>query len=225
MFINRLLPVGLGAIGANFAYLRTQKHSRAQAAVVVAANNIVGFIGHAVVLTAAFVLLGVRLPDGIAGNQLRHGWLLAAGVLIIGVSFVLLWRTQRRVRKTLQQLIGHYRRRPVRVLAAVLTSALLTISNVWCLQFCLQATGINLPFTTTLLIFTFGVGLGTAVPTPGGLGGVEAGLVAGLVAYDVAGAPALAAVVLYRLISYWFALATGALAFVYCRQRSLFRLG
>ena len=56
-------------------------------------------------------------------------------------------------------------------------------------------------------------------PTPGGLGGVEAGLVAGLVAYRVASADALAAVLVYRLVSYWLMLAIGAAAFVIAERR------
>ncbi len=46
--------------------------------------------------------------------------------------------------------------------------------------------------------------------TPGGVGVIEAALLAGLLAAGVAAAPAAAAVVIYRGVTYWLALATGA---------------
>jgi uncharacterized membrane protein YbhN (UPF0104 family) len=48
---------------------------------------------------------------------------------------------------------------------------------------------------------------------------VEAGLVAGLVVYQVDSAAALAAVLVYRLISYWLPLAAGAAAFAVSHRR------
>jgi len=51
------------------------------------------------------------------------------------------------------------------------------------------------------------------VPTPGGLGGVEAALVALLVAVAVeSAAVALAVALVYRVVSYWFALGVGGVA-------------
>jgi uncharacterized protein (TIRG00374 family) len=69
------------------------------------------------------------------------------------------------------------------------------------------------------LVFTFGIALGTATPTPGGLGGIEAGLVAGLIIYHVDSATALATVLLYRLLSYWLPLLVGAAALVYSQRQ------
>lgn len=58
-------------------------------------------------------------------------------------------------------------------------------------------------------------------PSPGGLGGVEAALVALLVALTgLTAAQALAAALVYRLASYWFALGVGGLAAVTVVARS-----
>lgn len=53
----------------------------------------------------------------------------------------------------------------------------------------------------------------TAAPTPGGIGAVEAVLLAALTGLGIASAPALAAVFLYRLATFWLPIAPGALAF------------
>jgi uncharacterized protein (TIRG00374 family) len=97
----------------------------------------------------------------------------------------------------------------------------LTLFNVLCLLCCLSALGIHLPFVIVLLVFSFGVGAGAATPTPGGLGGFEAGLTAGFVAYHVGSSSALAAALLYRLISYWLPLIFGAVAFTICQKQKL----
>jgi len=84
------------------------------------------------------------------------------------------------------------------------------------------ALGVHLPFIVVVLIFSFGLSTGTVTPTPGGLGGFEAGLTAGFVAYHVGSASALAIALLFRLISYWLMLAIGALAFTVSERKHLF---
>ena len=55
--------------------------------------------------------------------------------------------------------------------------------------------------------------------TPGGLGFVEAGLTGTLVLAGVPGGDALAATLLYRLVSYWLPLPAGGIAYVLFRRR------
>ena len=60
--------------------------------------------------------------------------------------------------------------------------------------------------------------LGNLVPLPGGIGGVEGGLIGALVLYGVAAVPATAAVLLYRVVQLWLPAGLGALAFVQLRR-------
>jgi uncharacterized protein (TIRG00374 family) len=101
----------------------------------------------------------------------------------------------------------------------------LTVCNVLCLWAAGLAAGVHLPLAVLFIIFTFGIGLGSATPTPGGLGGFEAGLFAGLAAYHVPAGPALAVALLYRLLSYWLALIVGGVAFAASQRRHLFSAG
>jgi uncharacterized protein (TIRG00374 family) len=98
----------------------------------------------------------------------------------------------------------------------------LTACNTFCLYVCLQALGLSLPLSVVLVVFTLGVSAGEAVPTPGGLGGFEAGLAAGFVAYGIEPSQALAAAILYRLVSYWLPLAAGLAAFIASERLGLF---
>ncbi len=227
MFMNRLLPAGVGALGANYVYLKNQRHSTAQATGIVALNNAVGFAGHGLLLVIVLLCspsqsLAAAGQPAVPGDALKIIGVLAGLLVLAG----LVWgwkRLERIVRGVLQQILT-YRHHPLSAAGALLSSVTLTLCNVLCLMSCLLALGVHVPFAAILLVFTFGVGTGIATPTPGGLGGFEAGLAAGFVAYHVDNAAALAAALLYRLVSYWFPLMLGALAFSVCQRQKWLEL-
>lgn len=225
MFINRLLPGGIGALGANYAYLRHVKHSPTQAGSAVAINNLLGVVGH-VVLVAGTMLLYSGQTNFISGsNKFINLFLVLSGIIaVVFVSVYLGFGRKKFVRalKDIRKQLLSYKKRPLRLPLALLSSMSLTAFNVLCLLACAMAMGVHVSFAVVLLIFSFGVGAGTATPTPGGLGGFEAGLVAGFVAYGVATPVALAVALIYRIISYWLPLLVGGVAFIICQQRQLF---
>jgi uncharacterized protein (TIRG00374 family) len=69
------------------------------------------------------------------------------------------------------------------------------------------------------VVLLVGSALGSALPTPGGLGGVEGAMVAGLVAAGVGAGAALSAVLLFRLLSFWAPMPVGAAALLWLRRR------
>jgi uncharacterized protein (TIRG00374 family) len=223
MFMNHLLPGGIGGIGANYAYLRKAKLSSAEASAAVAINNSLGFLGHIAILLI-IILIHPEFLDMIHGLSLSQAsWLSIVCILMLVTSAALcVRRVRNRLLHILQgflQQLRRYKDHPSHVLWALGSSVLLTLANVSGLWFGLLAIGVHLSFFIVLLVFTLGVGVGTVTPTPGGVGGVEAGLVAGLVAYHMTAAAALAAVLVYRLVSYWLALCIGAVVFVVVRKR------
>ncbi len=56
--------------------------------------------------------------------------------------------------------------------------------------------------------------MGGLLPIPGGVGGIDGGLIGTLVVYGVPAAVTAAAVLAYRVILFWLPLALGAVAFV-----------
>ena len=213
-FANRLLPGGIGALGVNYEYLRRRRHSLTEAGSVIAANNLCGLVGHVIVLSFVLVFMPLHLaPISVPHPSAYLYW--AIGGVIALVSAVLIW--SRKLRNELFRTIigvikniGRYRTHPLRLLGAVGISMSLTLLYVTCLAACGQALGLHLAFGQIFIVMTAGVVAGTVTPTPGGLLGAEAGLLAGLVAYGVAAAPALAVVLIYRLLTYWLALILGA---------------
>lgn len=216
MFVNRLLPAGIGGMGVNYAYLRRSRHSVPQAASVVAVNNSLGVVGHLLILLSLLAFSGDSLP-AVHVPRLTNTQIGIAAVLLGMIAWLIFYYQHKdHLKRGLHLFIKQvllYRKRPYRLLAALVFSIGLTLCNVLALWFCVAALHVSLPFVAILIIFSAGIALGTATPTPGGLGGIEAGLVAGLIVYQVDSATALAIVLVYRLISYWLPLFAGAAAF------------
>jgi glycosyltransferase 2 family protein len=224
MFVNRLLPSGVGALGVNYAYLRRMKHTLGQAGSIVALNNLLGALGHGLLLVLVVISAGSAAALPAHDSTLSHLLkllLVITAVMVVAILFLRRGRLREIRRDIIQSILG-YRQRSWRLPAALLSSMLLTLGNVLCLVCCGLALGINLPLVAWMIIFTFGIGTSTAVPTPGGLGGFEAGLTAGMIAYHVPRPEALAIALLYRLASYWVPLLVGGGAFVVCQKQQLF---
>jgi uncharacterized membrane protein YbhN (UPF0104 family) len=226
MLVNRLLPAGVGALGANYAYLRHKRHDSTQAATVVAVNNLLGIVGHALIVMVVLLLSSEYSRHLAAGSEHRIKSVaeVMLGVVVAAVLIGLIFSRHhlKRLLATIGSQIAVYKHRPGRLGGALTTSMLLTMCNVLCLYSCMLAVGVHLPFIVVILIFTFGLSTGTVTPTPGGLGGFEAGLTAGFVAYHIGSGSALAIALLFRLISYWLMLLVGIVAFIVSQRNHLF---
>jgi len=224
-FVNRLLPAGIGGIGINFAYLKANKHSSAQAASVVAVNNILGGIGNIALLAYVSTFLS-KVYDNLEIDKIHsNDKLKYIVIVIVAVTFVVaLSKFRRRIASgvfTILKQIADYRKQPVKLAAALSSSTLLTLSNVFCLYFSALALGVHLNPPTMLVIFSAGEAFGTATPTPGGLGGVDAALVVGMTAFGVPLASSLAVTLLFRLVSCWIPVIAG-IGFLYYSERNGF---
>ena len=215
--LNKLLPAGLGGIGGNYVYLRHNSHTQAQAAATVAANAILGVVANLSLL----LFLIFKFPinklkiNAISPHLIIVGICIFLAVLIFvtavpGIRKKLLHST-----KIVLKNMAHYRQRKLRLLYGLLCQVGLTLFYVIGLSFSLQAVGVSLSIGSLMVAFSFAIWLGAVIPAPGGVGSVEAGLVAGLVAFKVDITQAVAAVLVFRLISFWIPLLLGIPALVW----------
>jgi uncharacterized membrane protein YbhN (UPF0104 family) len=79
------------------------------------------------------------------------------------------------------------------------------------------AFGATPPLIIVLMAYLIGQ-LGGALPLPGGLGGIDGGLIGTLIVYGIPAAQAAAAVLLYRVVLFWVPLLMGVPAFVSLRR-------
>lgn len=228
LFVNRLLPAGSGALGVNYLYLRNNKLTKPRAIATVVANNLLGFIGHLLlllVLVLGFpsVLVNIRIPT-------FDPKLLIIAVVVVAVIvclFVLLPKVRRKfisaVASAWTALLS-FRTRPARLMVALTFSVLLSICYALCLLACAKAIGVDLSPGQALLVLTVSVVATEVVPLPGGVGSAEAGIVAGIVTLGFSAEGALAIALLYRFFTFWLALIIGLMAFIFVERKKYLKL-
>ena len=83
------------------------------------------------------------------------------------------------------------------------------LGNIACLVFAILATGGTVPWHGLLLAYAVGTGAALLPLTPGGVGVVEVALAAALVVAGMHGPHTLAAVLVFRIVSFWLVVAVG----------------
>lgn len=218
-FVNRLLPAGIGGLGLHGSYLHKRKHTVAQATAVVSTNNLLGIVGHVLLLGAVLVVVpGARVHVSL---QLPGWWLLTAVVAVAG-GLVVVTPVRRRIASFLGHVLASLRQLyGARLVQALLCLVGLTTVNTLALWAAGMAVGLHVSVFAALVVLSCGVFGATLTPTPGGLVGAEAGLVMGYALFDVASASATAAIVLFRLAVYWIPVLPGMVALSTIRRRHL----
>ena len=80
-----------------------------------------------------------------------------------------------------------------------------------------HAFGVSPPLTVILMGYLIGQ-LGGALPLPGGIGGIDLGLIGTLIVYGAPAAATAAAVLAYRIILFWLPLVVGGISFALLRR-------
>jgi uncharacterized protein (TIRG00374 family) len=202
---------------------------------VIARRSVAFFVIKSSVNFVAVVVIGTAMALGVGPH--RSLWLTAvpAAAAVLAIAAVVglarisegemalagTGRVGRALRATRRALIGG-----LREAAAILREGnplvILGAIGYWAfdnavLWATFHAIGVSPPLTVILMAYLIGQ-LGGALPLPGGIGGIDGGLLGTLVVYGVAAAPAAAAVLTYRVILFWLPLIFGALAFVSLRR-------
>ncbi len=106
------------------------------------------------------------------------------------------------------------RRRDWRVIAGSLGYWAFDNAVLWA---CFHAFGESPPITIILMGYLIGQ-LGGLLPIPGGVGGIDGGLIGTLIVFGLPAAVTAAAVLAYRLILFWLPLVVGGVAFAALRR-------
>jgi uncharacterized membrane protein YbhN (UPF0104 family)/membrane-associated phospholipid phosphatase len=224
--MNRLAPKGLGGMGINERYLERAGIERPIAVASIAINMAAGMVVGVLTLAAAGALLGLR---GVEQVHLPKNWpyLVAFLVAITLLGLGLFFRSPATRRKVVSPVITAGRGL-LRVLSSPLQAAQLCggvvgvmVANVLTLAVCLQAFGGDASLLKVIAVYLGGSAIASASPTPGGLGAVEAALVAGLTAVGIRTGPAVAGVLTYRLLTFWLPIIPGFLALRFLQHRQI----
>lgn len=221
-FVNRLLPSGIGGLGLHGVYLYKRKHSAAEATVVVTVNNLIGMLAHLLLLTIVCVFEPSVVSELLERHNIHLPWIaVLSGVILVSV-LLLIPAIQSRLLSFGANLLRSVRELSyISLLRALGIALLLTLTYTLVLMCSARSIDIKLGLPQIFIVFSVGMLASTATPTPGGLVGAEAGLFAGFVAYGVPATNAAAAVLLFRLATYWLPLIPGVIALWTARKRKL----
>ncbi len=223
-FVNRLLPAGLGGLGLYAWFLNKQGHTGQQATAIVATNNILGVLGNVLLFVLAIVFLALEPPIFEIPQLPPALYIFACMILLVSLILILQKKISFDVRGFLSGVIStfwRFRERPHVLLMGLANNMILTSLHVTALLLIGMAIGIQIDPGQALLVVSFGTLAGALVPTPGGVGGAEAGLFAVLAAYGYPIESALGVALLYRMVTYWLPLLPGIIVFRFVQRRYL----
>ena len=226
---NRFTPGGIGGVAVNGRYLTTQGMSAGEASAAITLTAvmhivvaIVGFLAFAPAVTR---LAWVRSLSGLRRWGLP--WVLVAVLsvaVLAGLGIRALGRRRRgRAAAFLADglaAVATAARHPWRLGALLATTAAVKVGNLVALLCAICAFDGDIPDWRVATVYLVGVPAAEAVPTPGGLGTVDAALVAGFSGVGGGTAAAVvAAVVVFRLLTFWAPIVPGAIASGLLRRR------
>jgi uncharacterized membrane protein YbhN (UPF0104 family) len=187
-----------------------------QAAIAAAWDRLAELPAVAVLAAVSVVVLRQTVPA-------RRSWALAIGavavLLAVAIGLRVLRGSTHRLRQWADYLAADRVSIATYVTGAVFAS-LMWIQDVLRLACATRAVGLSLPAGKLATLSMLGM-LGGLVPGVAGLGPVEASLAAGLLAFGVSPAEAVAATAIERVISYGFSTAGGALSIAVMSGRSV----
>jgi uncharacterized membrane protein YbhN (UPF0104 family)/tRNA A-37 threonylcarbamoyl transferase component Bud32 len=223
-FVTLVAPAAVGGAAVNTRYLQRNQVPPGQAVASVGVAQAIGLISHIGLLLAFGYVTGTEQPSDAAPSATAITVVL---VVAIAVLVVLAVPPLRRlvVARLRQPFAGVVPRlldvlqKPTKLATGLGGTLLLSLAYILCLSASIHAFGGSMSVATVAVVFLAGNALGSLVPTPGGLGAVEAALSAGLSAAGLAGQTAVSAVLLFRLVTFWLPVLPGWVAFTYLRRR------
>lgn len=228
-FVATFAPPGIGHTALNLRFLQKRGFGGPVAVSIIASKEAATLVVHAILLVVIALWAGRkgalqeeldRLPP--AGVMLAIG----GGLLVALGASLLLPRVRGIVRDTVVPAVKHsiesmgtVARNPVKVTMLFGGVAVLNLAYSACLYFSVVALGADVSFAAVALVYLTAGSVASAAPTPGGLGAVEAILLAALTGIGIASPVALAGIFLYRLATFWLPILPGLAAFRWMTAR------
>ncbi|TDC64044.1 flippase-like domain-containing protein [Actinomadura sp. GC306] len=225
-FVKLVAPAAVGGVAVNTRYLQRSGVRPALAVASVGASQLVGLVTHVLLLVLFGFLTGstTRATQDLAPSRtivivvLSLGLLAGLALTVPRVRRVVASRLRSMFSGVLPRLVDVLQT-PRKLLTGMGGTLLLTVGFVLCLDASIRAFGGSLPLTTVVVVFLTANAVGSAAPTPGGLGAVEGALTLALTISGLTAETATSAVLLYRLLTLWLPVLPGWGAFAYLQRR------
>jgi uncharacterized protein (TIRG00374 family) len=220
-FVKIVAPAAVGGVALNTRFLQRQGVRPGLAVASVGASQLFGLGCHILMLLSFGYLTGTEKTPSLSPSRTVIAGLLTVAVLVLVVTSVPFLRkfVVTRVRSLFAGVVPRMLdvlQRPQKLVTGIGGMLLLTACFVMCLDASIRAfgqEGTSLSIASVAVVFLAGNALGSAAPTPGGVGAVEATLTVGLIAVGLPKEVAAPAVLLFRLLTLWLPVLPGWLAF------------
>ncbi|MEU0068387.1 lysylphosphatidylglycerol synthase domain-containing protein [Streptomyces sp. NPDC006332] len=220
-FVKIVAPAAVGGVALNTRFLQRAGVRPGLAVASVGASQLFGLGCHILMLLSFGYLTGTEKTPSLSPSRTVIAGLLTVAVLVLVVTSVPFLRkfVSTRVRSLFAGVVPRMLdvlQRPQKLVTGIGGMLLLTACFVMCLDASIRAFGdqtTSLSIASVAVVFLAGNALGSAAPTPGGVGAVEATLTVGLIAIGLPKEVAAPAVLLFRLLTLWLPVLPGWLAF------------
>lgn len=223
-FAAKVAPAGLGGMALNVRYLQKRGLDTELATSAVGLRAVAGIVGH-LSLTLVFLFWAANDRESVAIPSPMALLFGLAVVVVVGALAMLVPATRRLVLDRLLPILAEANNglrevltSPMKLFMLFGGSALVTFSYVVAFYAATQAFNIPEHFAALAAVYLVGAAVASAAPTPGGLGAVEAALIAGLIAIGADGVAAIPAVFLFRIATFWLPILPGWGAFNWLRR-------
>ncbi len=226
-FVNRVSPANVGGMALNARFLQKSGVETSAGIAAVGVNSLVGAIVHLAMIAVFFSWAGQGLGKAFKlPSSSKLLLILAVVVAIIGV--VLATRPGRRFAsgkvipglRSAGSSLKRVARDPGKMAMLLGGSALITLAYIGAFAASVEAFGGGPGIVVVGAVYLGASALAAAAPTPGGLGPLEAALIAGLTGVGMLAGPAVSAVLLYRLATYWLPVVPGWLCWRLLQRRA-----
>ncbi|MGC0206105.1 lysylphosphatidylglycerol synthase domain-containing protein [Streptomyces levis] len=220
-FVKIVAPAAVGGVALNTRFLQRAGVRPGLAVASVGASQLFGLGCHILMLLSFGYLTGTEKTPSLSPSRTVIAGLLTVAVLVLVVTSVPFLRkfVSTRVRSLFAGVVPRMLdvlQRPQKLVTGIGGMLLLTACFVMCLDASIRAFGdesTSISLASVAVVFLAGNALGSAAPTPGGVGAVEATLTVGLIAVGLPKEVAAPAVLLFRLLTLWLPVLPGWLAF------------
>ncbi len=226
-FVGVAMPPTVGHVAVNARYLHKEGVDEGSISAAVALSQLVNVIETVLLL----VVIGLLTGSGLSRFKIAPGANLVIGLAVIAGVLALLLSVPQTRNKLIGLIWPHLRRAWPRLLDAVSQPArlaisaganlLLTVAYLVAFIAALRSVGAHPAILPAAVVYLAGNAVGTAAPTPGGLGGVEAVLAAGLTAMGIPAAQAISGVLVFRIATFWLPILAGWLSYLWLQRRRI----
>jgi glycosyltransferase 2 family protein len=225
-FVTLVTPAAVGGVALNLRYLRKRNLTSTDAVASIGVSQVIAFALH-LILLVIFIAVAGSSHD----TSLRPpGWTYIALAVLVSVALVVLAIPAgrklllSRLTSTIGQVIPRLLdlvQQPAKLAEGIGGTLVVDAAYIGCLAVSVRAFGGSLSLAAVAVVYLTGSAIGSAVPTPGGIGAVEAALSAGLTAAGLHGTVAFSAVLLFRTVTFWLPVPLGWIALNYLQHRDI----